>query len=58
MTTENEGQKQDGVKFYHQYKNMAYHIAFSFTHEEKSAEQVVEQVMGIFQKCHILERCP
>lgn len=55
MTTENEGQKQDGVKFYHQYKNMAYHIAFSFTHEEKSAEQVVAEVMGIFQECGIFE---
>lgn len=55
MPKENEAASQAGLKFFQQQKNLAYHIAYSFTQEEGRAEEVVRQVMNILHECGVLD---
>lgn len=55
MPMENEAASQAGLKFFQQHKNLAYHIAYSFTQDEGRAEEVVRQVMNILHECGVLD---
>lgn len=55
MPNEKEMTSQVSVKFFQQQKNLAYHIAYSLTHEDSRAEEVVREVMGILHECGVMD---